>query len=262
VLFEGTARPVSFVPTNPLQAGIDGNAVYVDGVNVTGANSPMPVTGGKLAAFQDIRDNVAVHAQRLIDELAAGTIRAFAEKDPTDPPSLPDVEGLFIDPAGLGLPGTPALAGLAGRISINPLGDPAEGGDLHLIRDGGFGGSAYVSNSGGSVGFQARLAQAIAAIDGQSTFDAGAGLGTGISIKEFGSRVSGWIDARRQSAQAENESASARQSRTSDSLQRLTGVSIDQEMAQLLDLEKSYQASSKIMSVVDNMLASLFEAVR
>jgi flagellar hook-associated protein FlgK len=33
-------------------------------------------------------------------------------------------------------------------------------------------------------------------------------------------------------------------------------------MAQLLDLEKSYQASSKVMSVVDSMLSSLFDAVR
>jgi flagellar hook-associated protein 1 FlgK len=42
----------------------------------------------------------------------------------------------------------------------------------------------------------------------------------------------------------------------------VTGVSVDEEMAALLDLEKSYQASSKIISVVDGMLASLLEAVR
>jgi flagellar hook-associated protein FlgK len=32
-------------------------------------------------------------------------------------------------------------------------------------------------------------------------------------------------------------------------------------MAALLDLEKSYQASSKVLSIVDSMLATLLQAV-
>jgi flagellar hook-associated protein 1 FlgK len=222
----------------------------------------MPVTSGKLAAYQDIRDRVALSAQKQIDELAAGTMRAFAEKDPSDPPVLPDVEGLFVDSGGYGLPGVPATAGLAGRIKVNPLGDPASGGDLHLMRDGGFGGASYVMNTSGSAGFQSRLSQMISAVDGQSSFDLDAGLGSNVSIKEFGTRMAGWIEGKRQAAKTDNESASAKQTRASESLQRVSGVSIDQEMAQLLDLEKSYQASSKVMSVVDSMLSSLFDAVR
>ncbi len=261
VLFEGTPRTVSFSPSHPLPAGAGGNAVFVDGVPVTGNGSPMPVTSGKLAAFYEIRDRTAVQAQAQIDELAGGLIRNFAEHDPADPASLPDVEGLLYDNLGAGIPGIPTPAGLASRISINPLGNPAKGGDIHLLRDGGFGGPGYVMNSSAASGYQARLSQMISALDGRSDFDPAAGIGSQVSVKEFASRISGWIEGKRQTAQTENESASATQTRTNESLQRITGVSIDQEMAQLLDLEKSYQASSKIMSVVDNMLASLFEAV-
>lgn len=261
VLFEGTPRTVSFSPSHPLDAGTDGNAVYVDGVPVTDSGSPMPITSGKLAAFRDIRDNVTVQAQTQIDELAGGLIRNFAEHDPADPPSLPDVAGLLYDNLGGGIPGIPAPAGLASRIAINPLGNPAKGGDLHLIRDGGFGGAGYVMNNSAVSGYQGRLSQLISAIDDRSDFDSSAGIGSQISVKDFAARISGWIEGKRQTAQTENESASAAQARTSESLKRVTGVSIDQEMAQLLDLEKSYQASSKIMSVVDSMLASLLEAV-
>jgi flagellar hook-associated protein 1 len=45
-------------------------------------------------------------------------------------------------------------------------------------------------------------------------------------------------------------------------LQRITGVNIDEEMAAMLDLEKTYQASAKIIAAIDAMLGSLMEAIR
>jgi flagellar hook-associated protein 1 len=42
----------------------------------------------------------------------------------------------------------------------------------------------------------------------------------------------------------------------------VTGVSIDEELSLLLDLEQSYKASAKLISTVDAMMASLLEAVR
>ena len=43
ILFETSARTVSFAPTNAYTAGTTGNAVYIDGVPVTGASSVMPL---------------------------------------------------------------------------------------------------------------------------------------------------------------------------------------------------------------------------
>src|SRR4029077_11837639 len=43
VLYDRTARAVNFTPTNAYTPGTTGNAVYIDGVPVTGANSVMPL---------------------------------------------------------------------------------------------------------------------------------------------------------------------------------------------------------------------------
>ena len=46
-LFETSARSVTFDQTYAFTAGIDGNAVYIDGVPVIGASAVMPIHGGK-----------------------------------------------------------------------------------------------------------------------------------------------------------------------------------------------------------------------
>jgi flagellar hook-associated protein 1 FlgK len=93
-------------------------------------------------------------------------------------------------------------------------------------------------------------------------FDAVAGLGARDSLKAFGRNSAAWVESLRQSSQAAADKSSAARVRTDETLLRVTGVNIDQEMATLLDLEKSYQASSKIISVIGSMLDTLLESVR
>lgn len=263
VLFEGSPRSVSFAATANLHNGAPGNAVFVDGVPVTGPASAMPVSSGKLAALASVRDEAALVFQRQADEAAAALMRNFAESDQGDPPVGPDIAGLFIDDGGGALP-VPGLTppGLASRIAINPLADPTGGGNPMLLRDGGFGGSSYVYNGSGSAAFQARITALAQSFDTVTSFDPAAGLGTAASLKAFSIQSASWVEAQRQTAQLQASAAGALKARASESLLRVTGVNIDQEMAALLDLEKTYQASSKIISVVDSMLASLMEAVR
>ena len=49
--------------------------------------------------------------------------------------------------------------------------------------------------------------------------------------------------------------------RTSDALSKATGVNLDEEMTLMLELERTYQASSKLISTIDSMLGSLLAAV-
>ena len=49
--------------------------------------------------------------------------------------------------------------------------------------------------------------------------------------------------------------------RTSEALSNATGVNVDEEMALLLELEHSYQASARILNAIDEMLSVLL-AVR
>ena len=50
--------------------------------------------------------------------------------------------------------------------------------------------------------------------------------------------------------------------RTAEALSNETGVNVDMEMSLLLDLEHSYEASSRLIRAVDEMLAALLDAVR
>lgn len=274
LLFEGSPRQVSMASTQPLQPSVAGNALYIDGVAVTGEGAPMPISGGRLAAHAHIRDNVAPQLSMQLDQIAAGLILGFAEKDPSASSTLPDVEGLFT--AGGTLPSASAPpAGLAAGIGLNPLAAPADWGlatflpltvpattnPVLLLRDGGFGGPAYVRNTEGHPGYQRRLAELADALDMTQAFGMASGIGGTVSLKSLSTQSSGWVEAVRQTAQGSLDAASAMQLRAGDALARVTGVNIDQEMAALLDLEKSYQASSKVLAIADSMLAALLEAV-
>ena len=262
VLFEGSPRSVTLQPTSIYDAATLGQPVYIDGVAVTGASTPMAASGGKLTALAEVRDRLSLAFQRQVDEIAGGLIRNFAESDQTLPASLPDVPGLFVDlSGGLPMPGQSSI-GLASRIAINALADPLRGGTPALIRDGGFGGASYIYNTAQHSSFQGRISQLIEAFDIKVSFDTGAGIGGMATLKEFGVQSASWLEGQRQVSKASSDSASATRLRANESLLRVTGVNIDQEMASLLDLEKSYQASSKVISVIDAMLAALLDAIR
>jgi flagellar hook-associated protein 1 FlgK len=260
VLFEGLPRKVSFTQSTALTPGAIGNPLYIDGVAVTGAGAPMPVSGGRIAALADIRDRMAVQFSVQLDQIAAGLMQGFAEKDPGSAPLLPDVEGLFTATGTLPATTEPK-AGLSSLIRINPMADPSEGGSLSLLRDGGFGGAGYVRNTQSLPGFQARLSELADALERAQPFSMADGVGANTSLISLSLQSASWVGGRYQDAQTSLDAASARQSRSNDALARITGVSIDQEMATLLDLEKSYQASSKVLGIVNSMMATLIEAV-
>jgi flagellar hook-associated protein 1 FlgK len=48
--------------------------------------------------------------------------------------------------------------------------------------------------------------------------------------------------------------------RSSEALSNATGVNLDEEMTLLLELERSYQASTRLITTIDNMLGSLLQA--
>jgi flagellar hook-associated protein 1 len=260
-LFEDVPRAVTMQPASIMTASSIGNAVYVDGVDVTGAASPMATRSGALFGLAKLRDEAAVTYQSQLDELARGLIAGFAEKDQSATPSLPDATGLFTYPGAPAVPpsGT-LLKGLAGTIRIHAAVDPAQGGSVTRLRDGGINGASYLYNTGGAAGFSTRLTQLIDGIDADQSFDPSVQLGSTASLKSFASQSGGWIEAYRQRASTSADLQSAIKSRADDALQRVTGVNIDDEMAEMLALERSYQASSKLIATVDSMFESLLRA--
>jgi flagellar hook-associated protein 1 FlgK len=260
-LFDVKPRTVTFQPTT-LAAGVAGNPVYIDGVPVTGGGS-MPAVSGRLVGAAAVRDDVGITYQSQLDEIARGLIEMFAESDQSAVPSLPDIPGLFTWSGAPAMPpGGTVLAGLAAAIRIDAAVDPTQGGDPRLLRDGGISGnSAYVYNSTGAAGFPDRLLALVEGFTTTRSFDAAAQAGTSLTLTAYASSSVAWLQEARNLASSEQDYRDTLLERSSEALSKLTGVNLDEEMTILLDLERSYQASSKLVSTIDAMFDTLLAAV-
>ncbi|RXT35489.1 flagellar hook-associated protein FlgK [Bradyrhizobium betae] len=262
VLFDKTARTVSFAATDIYTAGTTGNAVYVDGVPVTGANSVMPLKSGKLAGLAQLRDKDTVTYQSQLDEVARGLINTFRESDQTAA-ALPDVPGLFTYPGAPAMPASATVSvGLAGLISVAASVDPAQGGNPNLLRDGAISGNvAYRYNTAGNGGYSARLQQLIGGMDAAQPFDATTQGKPSGSLIDFASSSASWIENQRKTADSNVTYQKTLLDRSTAALSNVSGVNMDDEMSLMLQVERTYSASSKIISTVDQMLQSLLAAV-
>jgi flagellar hook-associated protein 1 FlgK len=200
--------------------------------------------------------------QSQLDEIARGLISAFRETDQPGGAVLPDAPGLFTWSGAPGMPAAGALVeGLAGSISINSAFVSSTGGDPGLLRDGGANGPGYVANSGGAASYSAQILIYVDRLDAPMQFDQSAGNGTGVSLANYAANSIGWFEGARKDATSAVETKEALAARTEEALSNATGVNVDTEMSLLLDLEHSYQASSRIIKAVDEMLATLLAAV-
>lgn len=257
-LFETRPRTVSFQTTPVLTAGMAGRAVMVDGVSVTGADAAMPLRTGRIAGLAELRDRTAPTFETQLDGIAKGLVDAFAESD-TSGAGLPAKAGLFTaGSADL----TAGATGLAARLAVNPAVDPAQGGTPALLRDGGINGAAYQANAGGAASFGTRLQAQSDALAAVRDFDPSARIPSRSSVADFATASTGWLEGQRQTVSATADSEKALLSHASDALSNATGINMDDEYARQLDLERSYQASSKLIGVINSLYDALLQAVR
>lgn len=254
-LFETHPREVSFQATNVFNASTVGNAVYVDGVAVVGGTSSMLSSSGRLAGLATLRDDVGVTYQSQLDEIARGLIEAFAESDPTG--SGPDVPGLFTWPSGT-IPTTATIqSGLAGVIAVNSAIDPTTGGNLDLIRDG----ITYDYNTANEAGFAERLNTLVTELAEPRVFDPDSGADPTNTLADYATSSASWLEFNRQQVDTTATYQSTMLQRASEALSNTTGVNLDDELAKQLEIERTYAASAKLISAVDQMLQDLLNAV-
>ncbi|MFG1397366.1 flagellar hook-associated protein FlgK [Roseixanthobacter pseudopolyaromaticivorans] len=258
-LFETTARTVSFKSTPVFDAATSGNSVFVDGVSVSGPSAAMPVQSGEIAGLTTVRDSLTVTYQNQLDEVARGLVATFAESDQSAS-GAPTLPGLFT-PGSASVPGA-LTPGLAGVIAVNSAFDPTLGGSPALLRDGGANGAAYVVNTASAAAYSAHLQATVTTLEAARTFDPAGQLSSRTDLATFAAGSVSWLEAQRQSASAASDSASAVLSQASNALSTTTGINLDQEYAAQLELERSYQASSKLIGVVGQLYDSLFAAIR
>ncbi len=255
VLFETIPRTVSFAPTKTYTAGVSGNQIYIDGVPLQPGAGGNTNAQGSLAALLQIRDVTAPTFQTQLDEMARGLIDMFSESIETPPGSgtFVSYEGLFTS-NGM----APGDAGIAAVFAVNPAVITGQGGNPTKLRDGING----TFNAGGEASFSGLLNRYAAAFEQPRTFDPSAGIDTSASLLVFSTSSIGWLEQLRSAATTASDDKGALLGRTEQALLSVTAVSLDEELALLLDLEQSYKASAKLLSVVDEMISALLQAAR
>ncbi len=258
-LFETTARKVSFEQSTVLAPGISGKAVLVDGVPLNHETFDQPYGTGRLSGLLQLRDQIAPQYQMQLDEIARNLVTMFAESDQTGVGA--DKTGLFSWTGSPDVPGAGMSAGIAGSIKVSPAFVASEGGSALLLRDGGANGPDYKYNSEGSAGFSERLRALNEAFSEPMAFDPATGLSASSSLMDYSASSISWLEGKRQKANSEFSYNATVATQADAALSNANGVDMDTEMALLLDLEHSYQASSRVLTTISAMLDDLLNAV-
>jgi flagellar hook-associated protein 1 FlgK len=254
-LFDRSARSVALSPATATAPA----TVVIDGVAVTGADAPMPLASGRIAGLSALRDGPAAQYGAQLDAIAGALVDAFREGGGAS--GLAAKAGLFTVAADGSLP--PGTANLAARIAVNAAVDPQQGGDAALLRDGGLNGAAYRQNpAGGDAAYPDRLNALAAALTARRALGAGTEIAATTSLSDFAAASAGWLEGQRKDATARADYQTTLLTRASTALSNAVGVNGDDETALTLQLERSYTASAKILTVVDELLRTLMEAVR
>ena len=262
-LFQDTPRTVAFTATPTLVDGESGQPVTVDGVPITGPNSPMPIQSGALAGYAALRDTLAPQYEAQLDQIAGGLINAFSESDQSTTPTLPSLPGLFTTPGATSLPSMSAATGLAAAIEVNPNVDPSQGGNATLLQNGGIsdpGNPAYTYNSTGSASYTGRLQELVSAIGATQSFDPSAGLGSSTSLSDYANASVSWIQGENQQASNASAYQNALATQASSALSNATGVNLDAQLTNMLNLENTYASSAKLLTTVNSMFSALLDA--
>lgn len=262
VLFETKPREIEFQAMPSYGASTTGSNLFVDGVAVTGDDSRLPIYSGAIAGNFELRDKHMVNQQNQLDEIARGLIDAYSEKDQTGG-GKPALAGLFTWSGGPGVPTSGLLQpGIAATLSVNEIVDHTKGGTVSLIRDGAINGDTdYLSNSEGGASYSDRLYELSANIDKGMVFDGVSGLPENLSLQEFADQSLDQFNALRQSATDSSDYLGQLSVGFKEALQNENGVNLDYEMSRLLEIERAYQATAKLLSTVDEMLETLIASV-
>ncbi len=252
ILLDGTAATLDFTASNvvaphmTLGAGLV-SGLTINGVSVAPSGPNSPISGGKLSALFEIRDDLGVDANTQVDALARDLAERFqaAGLDATRAPGDP---GLFTDGGAVFDPLNEV--GIAGRIAVNAAVDPDNGGDLWKLRDGL---GAVAPGAAGNGALLQDWRQALSQSGALSSGNLGA---TARSLSGHSASFTSRIGQSRLSLDQDISFAAARQSELK-TLELQGGVDTDAEMQRLLLIEQSYSANARMIQTLDEMMQAL-----
>lgn len=251
ILLDGKPAEISFTPVGVIVPQMTQVSGALSGLQINGqpilTTQSSPLGGGSLIGSFTVRDDYAPNAQAQLDAVARDLMERF-EDPAVDATRASGSAGLFTD-AGAALNVTNEV-GLAGRLKINALVDPAAGGAVWHLRDGL---GATVQGPVGNASTLLALADALSnpKVPLSGGFSGAARSAAGLA-GDFISRVNSDL----RSAESNQSFAYAKH----DALKTIelrSGVDTDQEMQQLLLIERAYSANVRVISTVDDMIQTL-----
>ena len=271
MLYDSGPRKILFTPQPAYDANTDGNPVVIDGIPVQSGDNGNSTAKGSLQALLQVRDNIIPTYQAQLDETAHGLITMFAQTDQTGS-GVDPIPGLFTYSsyaAGDTLPAAGTLVnGLSAEIKVNDTLIKNKGGEPTLLRDGGYdvdglgvGTTDYLGNTNGDASYSDTLDAYVEKFEEDQPFDTATLLDASATIADYATGSVGWLEQYISESAAAKDNKSTQLSRVTEALSNTTGVSLDEEMSLMLDLEQSYKASSKLVSAVDQMMQTLLDVV-
>lgn len=251
ILLDGKAAEIGFTPVGVITPDMTIDSGALSGLTINGrpvstSADRGAIAGGRLAGLFDVRDVQAPEFQTRLDAVARDLIERF--QDPAVDPTLGAADpGLFTD-AGAAFSAADEL-GLAGRISVNALVDPARGGDLWRLRDGL--GAASVGNPG-----DATLLNALSDALSADRLAATGGFFAATSATGLSSDLLSGVSADLATQEIEQTYLMA-QTDTLIGRELRDGVDTDEEMQKLLLIEQAFAANARVITTIDEMIQTL-----
>jgi len=252
ILLDGTAATLDFTTTNVImphmtQANGMLSGLTVNGIAIRTSSQNSPISGGRLGALFEIRDETGITSQSQIDAVARDLVERYQDVtvDPsltaTDPGLFTD-QGAFFDPLN--------EVGLAGRVEINAAVDPNAGGAVYRLRDG------LGAASPGSLG-DATLLQSM--YETLNTLRVPASGGFGSASRSAVDLTASLLSKAGSNRQIGEQSLAFSTARLDElKTQELAdGVDSDYEIQRLMMIEQAYAANARMIETVDGMMQTL-----
>ncbi len=252
VLVDGTAAVVGFDRSNIVTPymSVEGgtlSGLTINGTAVRTSSEKGALRGGAIGAQFAIRDELGVEAQTQVDAIARDLVTRF--QDPgVDPTIIPGGPGLFTDSGGAFDPANER--GLAGRLALNAMVDPDQGGEVWRLRDG-------VNAATPGLTGNATLLQSLGTALSGAVVPGGGGFGgSAFTASGLVAAVTSQIGSDRTIAEQKLTFAAARFSELTER-QLADGVDTDDEIQRLMTIEQAYAANARVIQTVDEMMQTI-----
>ena len=236
-------QDVTFNPSDgTLMAGNQDITPFKDGVR--------GIQHGSLAGLSELKRETIPQFSQQLDEYARGLIQTFEEADAS---LAPGEAGLFTDN---GIAFDPAnITGLASRLQINSKISSTGGAEVWRIRDG------LGATSPGAGSETVQINAFLAGLDTAMNAATGTGIPAEVTLRDFSAEMITSQAATRARAENDYNAAASAAEVVMSARRNSEGVNIDDEMQQLLLIEQSYAANSRVLTAVSEMIDTLIAAV-